>query len=136
MHRGQMRCTAILNIISGVMVDDLVSKIAFLVTRDFLKVQRKKPYGNILISRGSEMCSRSPSSGTHNGSDAPSSNKNNGKKLVIGDILGISLGSPFFIALIDLVLILFCRKGKRDEHVTRPSTVHPPFSSEKVNAEN
>ncbi|GKE09161.1 hypothetical protein Tco_1412712, partial [Tanacetum coccineum] len=38
--------------------------------------------------------------------------------------------------LIDLVLIMFCRKRKRDEHVTRPSIVNPPFSSEKVNAEN
>ncbi|GJV95903.1 protein STRUBBELIG-receptor family 8 [Tanacetum coccineum] len=104
---------------------------AVLVTRDFLKVQQKKPYGNILISRGREMCSRSPPSGIHNGSDAPSSNKNNGKKLAIGYILGISLGSLFFISLIDLVLILFCHKRKWDEHVIRPSTVNPPFSSEK-----
>ncbi|GJU92167.1 hypothetical protein Tco_1304590 [Tanacetum coccineum] len=84
----------------------------------------------------SDFKSRSPPSGTHNGSDAPSSNENNGKKLAIRDIFVISLGYPFFIALIDLVLILFCRKGKRDEHVTRPSIVNPPFSSEKVNAEN
>ncbi|PWA89028.1 protein kinase-like domain-containing protein [Artemisia annua] len=78
---------------------------------------------------------RSPPSGTHKGSDAPSSNGSSGKKLGIGAILGISLGSAFFIALIALVLLLFCRKGKRNEHVTRPSTVNPPFNGEKVNAE-
>nr|GFC28814.1 protein STRUBBELIG-receptor family 8 [Tanacetum cinerariifolium] len=76
--------------------------------------------------------SRSPPSGTHKGPDAPSSNKGSGKKLGIGAILGISLGFAFFIAL---VLLLFYRKGKRNEHVTRPSTVNPPFSGEKVNAE-
>nr|GFA08948.1 protein STRUBBELIG-receptor family 8 [Tanacetum cinerariifolium] len=79
--------------------------------------------------------SRSPPSGTHKGPDAPSSIKGSGKKLGIGAILGISLGSAFFIALIALVLLLFCSKGKRNEHVTRPSTVNPPFSGEKVNAE-
>nr|GFA46763.1 hypothetical protein [Tanacetum cinerariifolium] len=60
--------------------------IRVLATRDFIKVQQKKPYGNILISRGRETCSRSPPSGTHNGSDAPLSNENNGKKLAIGAI--------------------------------------------------
>ncbi|GJZ59640.1 F-box/LRR-repeat protein 17 [Tanacetum coccineum] len=34
-----------------------------------------------------------------------------------------------------LVLLLFCRKEKQNEHVTRPSTVNPPFSGKKVNAE-
>ncbi|GKC76924.1 hypothetical protein Tco_1127698 [Tanacetum coccineum] len=79
--------------------------------------------------------SRSPPSGTHKGSDAPLSNESSRKKLGIGAILGISLGSAFFTALIALVLLLFCRKGKGNEHVTRPSTVNPPFSGEKVNAE-
>ncbi|GJR66697.1 reverse transcriptase domain-containing protein [Tanacetum coccineum] len=77
--------------------------------------------------------SRSPPSGTHKGSDAPLSNESSGKKLEIGAILGISLGSA--LALTALVLLLFCRKEKQNEHVTRPSTVNPPFSGEKVNAE-
>nr|GFB74137.1 protein STRUBBELIG-receptor family 8 [Tanacetum cinerariifolium] len=72
---------------------------------------------------------------THKGPAAPSSNKGSGKKFGIGAILGISLGSAFFIALIALVLLLFCRKGKRNEHIIRPSTINPPFSGEKVNAE-
>ncbi|GJY74893.1 protein STRUBBELIG-receptor family 8 [Tanacetum coccineum] len=72
---------------------------------------------------------------THKGSDAPLSNESSRKNLGIGAILGISLGSAFFIALIALVLLLFCRKGKRNEHVTRPSIVNPPISGKKVNAE-
>ncbi|GJU60799.1 serine hydroxymethyltransferase 1, mitochondrial [Tanacetum coccineum] len=40
------------------------------------------------------------------------------------------------ITLIDLVLLLFCHKGKQDEHVTRHSTVNPPFGGEKGYAEH
>ncbi|GJW88855.1 protein STRUBBELIG-receptor family 8 [Tanacetum coccineum] len=42
---------------------------------------------------------------------------------------GISLGSAFFIALIALVLLLFCRKGKRNEHV--PPTENSTFERGK-----
>ncbi|GJY37696.1 oxysterol-binding protein-related protein 1D [Tanacetum coccineum] len=33
------------------------------------------------------------------------------------------------------LLLLFCHKGKQNEHVTRPSTVNPPSDDEKVNVE-
>nr|XP_043619276.1 protein STRUBBELIG-RECEPTOR FAMILY 8 [Erigeron canadensis] len=79
--------------------------------------------------------SRSPPSRTHTGSDAPSSNTSSGNKLGIGAILGISLGSAFFILLVLLVFLLCLKKGKRKENITRPATVNHPISAEKVNAE-
>lgn len=79
--------------------------------------------------------SHSPPSRTHAGSDVPSSNTSNGKKLGIGAILGISLGSAFFVLLLLLGLLFCLKKGQRKENVARTSTVNPPISSEKVNAE-
>ncbi|XP_023742762.1 protein STRUBBELIG-RECEPTOR FAMILY 8 [Lactuca sativa] len=75
---------------------------------------------------------RSPPSHTPTASKLPSSNTSSGKKLSLGGILGISLGSAFLILLIILSLIFCLRKGKKKENVTRTST---PISSEKVNAE-
>ncbi|XP_076907578.1 protein STRUBBELIG-RECEPTOR FAMILY 8-like [Bidens hawaiensis] len=78
---------------------------------------------------------RSPPSRTHTGSDAPSSNTSSGKKLSIGTILGISLGSGFVILFIMLVLLFCLRKGKKTQNTPRTSIVNPPIISEKVNAE-
>ncbi|XP_076919998.1 protein STRUBBELIG-RECEPTOR FAMILY 8-like [Bidens hawaiensis] len=78
---------------------------------------------------------RSPPSRTHTGSDASSSNTSSGKKLSIGTILGISLGSAFIILFIILVLLFCLRKGKKTQNTPRTSIVNPPIIGEKVNAE-
>ncbi|XP_071696617.1 protein STRUBBELIG-RECEPTOR FAMILY 8-like [Rutidosis leptorrhynchoides] len=78
---------------------------------------------------------RSPPSSTRAGPDAPSSKTSSGKKLGIGTILGISLGSAFFILVLLLGLLLCFKKGKKKEYNARTSTVNPPISSEKVTAE-
>ncbi|KAL8197917.1 hypothetical protein R6Q57_030075 [Mikania cordata] len=79
--------------------------------------------------------SRSPPSRTHMGSDVPSSNTGSGKKLSIGAILGISLGSAFFILFTVLVLLFCLLKGKKTKDTTRTSTAIPPIIGEKVNTE-
>ncbi|XP_076881573.1 protein STRUBBELIG-RECEPTOR FAMILY 8-like [Bidens hawaiensis] len=78
---------------------------------------------------------RSPPSRTHTGSGTPSSNTSSGKKLSIGTILGISLGSGFVILFVMLVLLFCLRKGKKTQNTPRNSIVNPPVISEKVNAE-
>ncbi|KAI7746806.1 hypothetical protein M8C21_007713 [Ambrosia artemisiifolia] len=78
---------------------------------------------------------RSPPPRTHKGSDAPASDTSSGKKLSLGTILGISLGSAFFILFTVLVLLFCLRKGKKTKRTPRTSTVNPPVIPEKVNAE-
>ncbi|KAI3823853.1 hypothetical protein L1987_05298 [Smallanthus sonchifolius] len=79
--------------------------------------------------------SRSPPSRTHTGSDVPSSDTSSGKKLSLGAILGISLGSAFVILFIVLVLLFCLIKGKKTGKTIRTPTVNPPIIGEKVNTE-
>ncbi|KVI09371.1 Concanavalin A-like lectin/glucanase, subgroup [Cynara cardunculus var. scolymus] len=81
--------------------------------------------------------SHSPPSRTPTGSHEPSSDTSSGKKLSIGVIVGVSLGSAFLILVIVLVLLFCLRKGKGKgkENAARTSTGNLPIGGEKVNAE-
>lgn len=79
--------------------------------------------------------SHSPPSHTPAGSHVPASDTSSGKKLSIGAIVGISLGSAFLILLIVLVYLFCLRKGKGKENAARTSTGNLPIGGEKVNAE-
>ncbi|KAJ9566167.1 hypothetical protein OSB04_002133 [Centaurea solstitialis] len=79
--------------------------------------------------------SRSPPSRTPAGSLEPSLDTSSGKKLSIGLIIGVSLGSAFVILVIVLMLLFCLRKRKGKQTAARTSIGNVPIGGEKVNAE-
>ncbi|XP_024983749.1 protein STRUBBELIG-RECEPTOR FAMILY 8-like [Cynara cardunculus var. scolymus] len=86
------------------------------------------PYTSPPPARSNNNRSRSPPSRIPTDYDGQSSNTSNRKKLSVGAIIGISVGSAFLVLLGLLVLVFCFRKGKKKKNARKTSIGSRPIS--------